>query len=66
MFFEINKSLCETYSGLDPIKLLDYPAEDVFDLINGLVDYNTRNNNRDGVPRGNNGVIRKKAGDDWF
>lgn len=66
MFFEINKSLCETYSGLDPIKLLDYPAEDVFDLINGLVDYNGRNNKRDGVSRSNNGVIRKKAGDDWF
>ena len=66
MFFEINKSLCDTYSGLDPIKLLDYPAEDVFDLINSLVDYNTRNNKRDGVSRSNNGVIRKKAGDDWF
>lgn len=64
MFFDINKSLCETYTGLDPIKLLDYPAEDVFDLINGLIDYNGRNDKGSG---GNNGtVIRRKAKDDWF
>lgn len=62
MFFDINKSLCETYAGLDPIKLLDYPAEDVFDLINNTVSYNRRNNK----DKSNSGVIRRKAGDDWF
>jgi len=65
MFFDINKSLCETYAGLDPIKLLDYPAEDVFDLINNTISYNKRHGNgKDG--KSNSGVIRRKAGDDWF
>jgi hypothetical protein len=63
MFFDINKSLCEAYAGLDPIKLLDYPAEDVFDLINNTVSYNKRHNKDKG---NNSGVIRRKAGDDWF
>lgn len=65
MFFDINKSLCDSFAGLDPIKLLDYPAEDVFELINGLSDYNLRNNEENEQPN-KNGVIRKKAGDDWF
>jgi hypothetical protein len=64
MFFDINKSLCETYTGLDPIKLLDYPAEDVFDLINGLIAYNGRNNKES--TSGNSGVIRRQAADNWF
>lgn len=63
MFFDINKALCDTYKGLDPIKLLDYPAEDVFSLINGLTDYNGRNSKDN---KKSSGVIRKKAGDDWF
>ncbi len=64
MFFDINKTLCETYTGLDPIKLLNYPAEDVFDLINGLIDHNERNHKQ--TPKGRGGVIRKKAKDNWF
>ena len=63
MFFEINKTLCEVYTGLDPIKLLDYPAEDVFDLINGLISYNNRNKKN---KKNKSGVIRKKANDSWF
>lgn len=63
MFFEINKTLCEAYSGLDPIKLLDYPAEDVFDLINNTVAYNKRNSKKS---NNSNAVIRRKAGDNWF
>lgn len=59
MFFEINKSICESFNGLDPIKLLDYPAEDVFELINNMIAYNNRNRN-------NSDVIKRKAGDDWF
>ena len=64
MLFDINKSLCEAYTGLDPIKLLDYPAEDVFDLINGLIAYNKRNKKQSDAAKG--GVIRKQAGDNWF
>lgn len=60
MFFEIDKALCESFTGLDPIKLLDYPAEDVFELINNMIAYN----NRQEITRKN--ANRKKAGDDWF
>lgn len=62
MFFDINKALCETYSGLDPINLLDYPAEDVFELINNTISYNNRNSKE----KKNNRVIRRPAGDNWF
>lgn len=63
MFFEINKNLCETYTGLDPIKLLDYSAEDVMDLISGLIDFNSRSESKN---NSSSGVIRKRARDDWF
>lgn len=53
------------FPALDPIKLLDYPAEDVFNLIAGTIDYNNRQN-KDGKKNNKNGVIRKKAGDNWF
>ena len=64
MFFDINKSLCEVYTGLDPIKLLDYPAEDVFNLINNTISYNRRNSKQS--KNNNSGVIRREAGDNWF
>lgn len=62
MFFDINKMLCENYIGLNPLALLDYPAEDVFELIAGTLTYNKRNK------KGQNrtSVIRKQAGDNWF
>lgn len=64
MFYEINRNLCETYTGLDPLKLLDYPAEDVFNLINGTIEYNNRQKT---VRQGNRkSVMRKRAGDNWF
>ena len=63
MFFDINKALCEAYSGLDPIKLLDYSTEDVFDLINNTITYNNRNKKK---KDSNSSVIRRKAGDNWF
>ena len=70
MLFDINKALCDTFPGLDPIKLLDYPAEDVFDLINGLIDHNERKDKAEGKqtskPSGNGKVVRRPAGDDWF
>lgn len=62
MFFDINKALCEAYSGLDPIKLLDYPAEDVFELINNTSSYNKCNRKE----TKNNRTIRRPAGDNWF
>ena len=62
MFFDINKALCEAFTGLDPIKLLDYPAEDVFDLINNMISYNSRNSKQNK----NSTVIRRQAGDNWF
>ena len=62
MFFDINKTLCEVFTGLDPIKLLDYPAEDVFDLINNMISYNNRNSKQNK----NSTVIRREAGDNWF
>lgn len=69
MFFDINKNLCEAFTGLDPIKLLDYPAEDVFELINGLMDYNQREKIKDAKNskrRNNDEVIRVRASDNWF
>ena len=67
MIYDINKDLCSTYPALEPLKLLDYPAEDVFNLIAGTMDYANRQELKT-----NNGtvnarkVIRKKAGDNWF
>ena len=68
MFFDINKNLCDTFPALDPIKLLDYPAEDVFNLINDTIDYNQRNKKHDEVNHKSNNseVIRVHAGDRWF
>ena len=63
MFFDINKSLCEAFNGLDPIKLLDYPAEDVFNLINDMICFNNRNNK---TQKKHNTVIRRPASDNWF
>lgn len=62
MFFDINKTLCEVFTGLDPIKLLDYPAEDVFNLIKNMVSYNSRNKKQNK----NSTVIRRQASDNWF
>lgn len=64
MFFDINKNLCDMFPALDPIRLLDYPAEDVFNLISGTIDYNERTTGKKGSKK--SGVIRKQAGDNWF
>ena len=63
MLFDINKTLCESFTGLDPIKLLDYPAEDVFDLINNMISFNNRNKKKKDK---NSTVIRRQASDNWF
>lgn len=65
MFFDINKALCEAFPGLDPIRLLDYPGEDVIELIRGLYSFNERASKKNKDPK-KTGVIRKPAGDDWF
>lgn len=65
MFFDINKNLCECFTGLDPIKLLDYPAEDVFNLISGTIDWNNRNNKKSKQTKSAN-KIRRPASDNWF
>lgn len=51
------------FPSLHPLSLLDYPAEDVFELINETIDFNDRNDDK--TPK-KSGVIRKKAGDNWF
>lgn len=61
LFFDVNRGLCETYS-LNPLELLYYPSEDVFDLINGTIDYNDRQDKKSN----NSGKIRREAGDNWF
>lgn len=66
MFFEINKSLCEAYSGLDPIKLLDYPAEDVIELINQTLSYGERHKGDNNFKSNNPNKIRRQASDNWF
>jgi hypothetical protein len=52
------------------IKLLDYPAEDVFELIKGLMDYNVREKIKDARnsrgSKNNDEVIRVRASDNWF
>lgn len=65
MFFDINKNLCDMFPALDPIKLLDYPAEDVIELIKGTMDYNNRHK-KGGNTAGSSGVIRRPAKDNWF
>lgn len=65
MFFEINRNLCQNYQGLDPIKLLDYPADDVMELINQTLSYNKRHNN-ESLQSDKPKTIRKKASDNWF
>ena len=62
MFYDVNRGLCETYSGLDPIRLLYYPAEDVFELINSTIDFNDRQD----AKTTKTGKIRREAGDNWF
>lgn len=54
------------YTGLNPLDLLNYPAEDVFELIKGVMDYGKRNNSEGKTTSDGNKVIRRPAGDNWF
>lgn len=51
------------YTGLNPLNLLNYPAEDVFNLISETVDYNDRNDKNN---HKKSDVIRRPASDNWF
>lgn len=51
------------YTGLNPLELLNYPAEDVFNLINDTIDYNNRHS-KDKPNK--SGTIRRPASDNWF
>ena len=61
-FAELNLSLCRQYKGMNPIELLDYPAEDVFQLINDMIDHNDRVEAEKTIEK----EIRVPAGDNWF
>lgn len=63
MIFDVNKNLCDMYTGLNPLDLLNYPAEDVFNLINDTIDYNNRHS-KDKPNK--SGTIRRPASDNWF
>ena len=47
---------------MNPIELLDYPAEDVFQLINDMIDHNDLAEEEKAVKK----EIRVPAGDNWF
>lgn len=64
MMYELNKSVCDTFPSLNPISILDYPAEDVFELIKQMVEYGERhpNNEQSTIKRT---PYERPAGDDW-
>lgn len=62
--FRINHILCTTYPGMDPIRMLDQPWEDVFDLANGLMDYRNQEK-KETTPDGKE-IILRPADDSWF
>ena len=49
---------------MDPIRLLDQPWEDVFDLANGLMDYQNQEK-KETTPDGTQ-IILRPADDSWF
>jgi hypothetical protein len=63
-FFEITVTLCNRFTGFDPVKVRQYPAQEIFLLLKRLVKYDERHAKH--KRSSGNGVIRKQAGDDWF
>ena len=47
---------------MNPIELLDYPSEDVFQLINDMIDHK----DREDTEKVSGEQIRVHAGDNWF
>lgn len=58
-------ALSERFHNLNPIKIRKYPAHEVFLMIKRLRVHD-RKQKKDGNTQKNGGVIRKKAGDNWF
>jgi len=61
-------TLCDRFHDLNPIKIRQYPAREVFLLIKRLLKHNQRQTERkhgEGATV-QNGVIYKKAGDNWY
>ena len=56
--------LSERFPSLEPIKIRQYPACEVFLLLKRLRVYDRKKNKT--TTKNNNGVVRKKAGDNWF
>lgn len=54
------------YNGLNPLELLNYPAEDVFNLIYDQIDYINRQPKTTDTNRTKPNTIRRPAGDTWF
>jgi hypothetical protein len=57
--------LCDRFTNLNPIKVRQYPAHEVFLLMKRLTDYNNKSDKQKNISNKND-VIRRKAGDNWF
>lgn len=57
--------LSERFPDLNPIKIRKYPAHEVFLLFKRLRIHD-RKKDTGNKAHSNKGVIRKKAGDNWF
>lgn len=71
MFYDINKVICDIYPSLNPLNLLEYYADDVFELINNIIEYNKNNENVSESDtfypkKRTERVIRREADDSWF
>ena len=57
--------LSERFPDLNPIKIRKYPAHEVFLLFKRLREHDRKKETGKST-QSNGGVIRKKAGDNWF
>ena len=73
MYFDMTVQLCDRYPAMDPIKIRQTPAHEIYLLYGRTVKRNMRldkntDNNRASYTTKNKTtrVIKRKAGDDWF
>ena len=72
MYFDMAVQLSDRYTALDPIKIRQTPAHEVYLLYgrtvkrNMRLDKDTDKNTHTRYAKNNTRVIKKKAGDDWF
>ena len=64
-FFDMAVVLSERFPSLNPIKVRKSPAHEVFLLFKRLRAHDKRHRKDEKAPN-KGGVIRKKAGDNWF